>query len=89
MTDWLDEIRERERKADPGPWKLMVNRGGLEVWDAKGHAIAGSNAESGIFIAHAREDVTKLREALEYYAKECSHEPCDCLIARKALGRET
>ena len=27
------------------------------------------------------------KEAINYYVKECSHAPCDCLIARQALTK--
>ena len=74
MTDlpaWLQEIRERADKAEPGPWRVagrdaIVRR---EVWTghyiiAAGDAMTPNNAlrprQNMEFIAHSRTDVPRL-----------------------------
>lgn len=70
-------IRERERRATPGPWKFQVVKRGEQAYGttmigavAPGHQIRANPpggsypSNDGEFIAHAREDIAFLLDAL-------------------------
>ena len=71
MTDLLDEIQDRADRATDGPWfwasHVTVDGAEWVVFDESDHALA-SNRDGRVadakFIAHAREDVPRMVDAL-------------------------
>lgn len=85
--DRLQAIRERCRKATPGPWEVEQNEVrapgcrclscyepvcGEWVVSANDDMTAGADAE---FIAHAREDMPRLLDAVEVVLLACERNP--------------
>jgi hypothetical protein len=72
ISEILGEIKARADSATPGPWTLEEGYYDFRVAETLRHNIYGPEkvdwdheVENGPFIAHAREDVPRLVEALE------------------------
>lgn len=64
----LATIRERAERATPGPWRVVPdNIGGFPIFDVQDRLDRSlvHTVEDAEFIAHAREDIPRLLDALE------------------------
>jgi hypothetical protein len=62
-ADSIDDIKERMSAASPGPWQVLSDDLNYVIVDADGDVVGG--AGDAVFIAHAREDVTRLVAELD------------------------
>jgi hypothetical protein len=90
MTDRKAEIRERDEKATPGPWKLFhFLQGVYEVCKADNYACGGvcvSHIKADAdFIAHARSDIPWLLSLVDEFEAQVASERDKALEEAAAL----
>lgn len=84
MTDNLKSRSEIKRVLTLAPDKVIAEIEGLRQQLAEQRSINKSLTGQR---ARLEAKLAEAEKALEYYERECSHSPCDCLQAREALAR--
>ena len=62
----IDEIRQRAEKATDAPWRRGIGEDCEKVFSVQKDIVARCGPSNGWFIAHARQDIPHLCDALDF-----------------------